>query len=340
MKRAIVILLVVILVGVMAQAAPSPQPSPTKEGVAKVTLLPEAEVATSRPVTVGDIAKIEAPAKSAGRIAAVVITSAPQPGTTRTIEAGYVRLKLDAAGFGNVKIAGHAKTALTGRCRRIGPQTLEELAKDYAAELLPKNNHNYEIEVERRPRELILPDEPAIEIKPRLYSGAIHPGVNTLAIDASLDGHVIATTSAVLRIKSTAVVLVAADTISQGQALTDQNTRCELRDITKIKDPLPGPAQDAPSQQGAGAVQPAGWVARRTIQAGAIITAADVALPPDIRSGEQVTLTVKCGAVAIRTSAEARQDGRVGDSIRVRSSVSNEEVRARVIAPGKVEITR
>jgi flagella basal body P-ring formation protein FlgA len=148
-------------------------------------------------------------------------------------------------------------------------------------------------------------------------------------MDALLAGRAISTASAVLQIKATAAVLIAADTIPVGQALTTQNTKCESRDVTRIKDPI---LQSAANDQS--------WVARRSIQAGAVITGADVALPPDIRSGDQVTLTVKCGTVAIRTSAEARQDGRVGDSIRVRSSVSNEEVRARITGSGAVEISR
>lgn len=319
MKRALLILLVITAIFLAGAIAHASEP--------KVTLLPEANVVTSRPVTVGDIAKIEGPAGSAGKIAGVAVTGAPLPGSRRTIEAEYVKLKLGTAGFGAVKVAGAAKITLTGKCRRISPQTLEDVAKDYATGLLPKGGPNYEIEVERGPRELVLPDDPAIEVKPRLFSAAIHTGVNTIAIDASLAGRVMATTSAVLRIKSTAVVLIAASTIAQGQALTEQNTKSESRDVTKLKDPI------SPAQQG-------GWVARRMIQAGSAITASDVALPPDIRLGEQVTLTVKCGAVAIRTSAEARQDGRVGDSIRVRSGVSNEELRARVTAPGTVEIAR
>ncbi len=114
----------------------------------------------------------------------------------------------------------------------------------------------YEIEIERSPREMVLPDDPAIEVKPRLYSTTIHTGVNTLAIDASLNGHSLATTSAVLRIKSTAVVVIAADTIAQGQALTDQNTRSRVARHHQDQ----GSRHASVGQQG--------WVARRTIQAG------------------------------------------------------------------------
>ena len=321
MKRALVISIVVLGILVVGAVGHAAEP--------KVTLLPEAQVRTDRPVTVGDIAKIDGPKAVSQKIGQVVVTGAPLPGGKRSIESEYVKLKLGSAGFGDVKLVGAARISLTGKCRRVSPKVLEDAIKDYAMGLLPQSSLTYEIEVERSPREMVLPDDASIEIKPRLFGPTIHVGVNTIAIDALGSGRAICTTSAVLRIKSTAVVLVAADTIAQGQALTAQNTKLEARDVTRLKDPIL-----------AGAAGDANWVARRTLQAGSVIGASDVALPPDIRAGDQVTLSVKCGAVAVRTGAEARQDGRIGDSIRVRSSVSNDEVRARITGPGAVEIVR
>jgi flagella basal body P-ring formation protein FlgA len=334
MKRGLVIL--TMLLGVLAAGATTHAgvatakhaASPPEERI-KVTLLPEVEVRTDQPVTVVDVATIDGPKARRLKIAQVVVTGAPLPGSKRSIESEYVKLKLGSAGFGDVKVAGAARITLTGKCRRVGPKVLEDAAKDYAMGLLPQGSLTYEIEVERSPREMVLPDDPSIELKPRLFGPAIHVGVNTIAIDALASGRAIRTTSAVLRIKSTAVVLVAADTIAQGQALTASNTRSELRDITRLKDPIL-----------AGAASDANWVARRTLQPGAVISASDVALPPDIRAGDQITLSVRCGAVAVRTSAQARQDGRIGDSIRVRSNVSDDEVRARITGPGAVEIVR
>ena len=176
---------------------------------------------------------------------------------------------------------------------------------------------------------MVLPDDPAVEVKPWLFCSSIHPGVNTVAKEAVLNGRTLMTRSAVARVKATANVLMAVDAIPQGQALTEQNTKVEQCDVTNIKDPVlqaPGGDND--------------WVARRTIQAGKVITALDVALPPAIKSGDTVTVTVKCGSVCLRTSAEAKQDGRIGDSIRVRSDASEDDVRARVVGPGAVEISR
>lgn len=335
MKRALLVLIVVTVV-LLARAAhagtPSHRISPpvqTAKASPKITIPADAQVATDRPVTVAQVARIDAPKSLSARIGDVVITSAPLPGSQRSIESEYVRFKLASAGFADVKVTGAARITLTGKCRRVSPQVLQETVKDYAMDLLPKDGLTYEIEVERAPHEMVMPDDPAIEIKPRLFSTAIHTGVNTMAIDASLAGRTLSTTTIVLQIKATAVVLIAADTISQGQALTAQNTKTESRDVTRVAAPVAASSLDTQ-----------GWVARRPLRPGAIITADDVALPPDVHSGDQVTLTVKCGAVSIRTSAEAKQDGRIGDSIRVKSSVSNEELRAHVISPGTVEIVR
>lgn len=321
MKRAILILFLIAGITLAKDVAYSSE--------LKVTLAPEVSVGTSQPVTIGDIAKIYAPAEIATKIASIVATGAPQPGSKRTIEADYVKFKLSAAGLNAVKVTGAAKVALTGRCRRISPQTLETLVRDYITGLLPKTDLTYEIEVERSPKELITPDDPTIEIKPRLFGATIHAGVNTIAIDALQAGRSIRTTSVVTRIKSIASVVIAAQTISQGQAISDKNTKIESRDITKLNDPIW--ASNDNSQC---------FVARRSILAGQIITTSDVAVAPDIRSGDQVTLTVRCGTVAIRTNAEAKQNGRVGETIKVISGISKEEFRARITAPGMVEVSR
>lgn len=321
MKRALLVLIVVFTVLVARAIAHSAE--------IKVVLPAQVEVGTSQQVSLKDLAKIQAPKAIAVKLGDVSITSAPLPGEERPLEAHYVQLKLSAAGFGDVKVAGAAKVTLVGKCRRVSVQQMQDTVKEFALGQLPQSGLTYDIEVERSPREMVLPDDPAIEVKPRLFSSSIHAGVNTIAIEALLNGRTVQTRSAVARIKATANVLMAVDAIPQGKALTEQNTKIESRDVTTVKDPiLQGPGEDR------------NWVARRTIQSGSIITASDVALPPAIRTGDSVTLTVKCGSVALRTSAEAKQDGRVGDSIRVKSGVSNEDVRARITGPGAVEIAR
>lgn len=321
MKCALIVFLVIVGVLIVRAIAYSAE--------MQVTLLPQAEVMTSQRVLLRDLAKISAPKAISRKIGEVVITNAPLPGEQRPLEADYVKLKLSSAGFANIKFIGAAKVTVTGKCIRISSEQQVNLVKEYALGLLPHDGLNYEVAIERLPREMVLPDESGMDVKARAFSSSMHPGVNTIAIEAIKNGETILTRSAVVRIKVTATVVIASDTIAQGQPLTAQNTVSEVRDISKINDPIRSGAANADN-----------WVARRTISAGAIITSLDVALPPAIRSGESVTLTVKCGSVSLRTSAEARQDGRIGDSIRVKSGVSKDDVRARITGPGAVEIVK
>lgn len=321
MKRALLILLVVVGILVARAIAHSAE--------VQIALLPQTEVKTSQPIMLKDLAKITAPKALSQKIGEVIISNAPLPGEQRPFEANYVKLKLSSAGFANNKFTGAAKVIVNGKCIRISSEQQVELVKEYALGLLPHDGLNYEVTIDRVPREMVLPDEPGMDVKPRAFSSTVHPGVNTIAIEATQNGRTIVTRSAVARIKVTATVVIASDTIAQGQPLTAQNTISEVRDITKIKDPIRSGTENAQN-----------WVARRTISAGAVITALDVALPPAIHAGESISLTVKCGNVALRTSAEARQDGRIGESIRVKSGVSKEDVRARITGPGAVEIVK
>ena len=323
MKRSILIPLVIAGLLLARAVAHSAQPR------LKITLPAQIEVMTSQPVSLKDVARIEAPKAVSERIGQIIVTSAPLPGEQRSVEATYVKLKIASAGFADAVVTGAERITVAGKCRRITPRQIQDMVKEFALSTLPAGGLVYDVEVERSPREMVLPDDPAVEVKPRLYSSSVHTGTNTIALEASLNGRTLQTRSVVARVKATADVLMAIDAIRQGEALTEQNARIESRDVTKLKDPIlqmPGEGRD--------------WIARRAIQAGSVITSSDIALPPAIRTGDTVTLTVKCGSVALRTSAEARQNGRVGDSIRVRSGVSKEDVRARITGPGAVEIAR
>jgi len=322
MKRSIIIL--TVLAGVLiARVAHS--------AAVTVTLRQSCEVRSSQSVTLQDIAKINAPKELAQKIGEIVVGAAPMPGEQRTVDTEYVRAKLSAVNPGcAVKIVGPEKITLTGKCVRVGVDELEGEVKAFIDNQLPHDNRTYDVVIGRSPREIILPGDSKYEIKPRTFGSAIRPGANTIAIDAVVDGRTVATRSCTVEIKAVADVLVATAMISQGEAISSKNTTWEQRDVTRMCNAIF-------MQQGG---ELGDWVARRTIISGAVLTSSDLTTPAAVKSGESVTLLVKCGSVVLSTTAEAKQDGRIGDSIKVHSSVSEEDVRARVTGPGAVEINR
>ncbi|MEN6582626.1 MAG: flagellar basal body P-ring formation chaperone FlgA [Armatimonadota bacterium] len=293
----------------------------------KVTLRPESQVQPAHTVTVGDIASIEAPKAVASRIGGVTIATAPLPGQQRMIKSSYIKLRLKSIGSsGDVKLIGPDEVAIVGECVKLSSDELADEAKSFVLSQLQNDSCTYEVTIERAPRELTIAAGGNIKLKSRFMGSAIRRGVNTVMVDVQRDGRTVASVSTPVMVKSVAQVLIATSPIRQGEALTASNTALEQREVTNIPDAV---GQDSEATQ---------WIARRSIKPGCIIVSSDVVLPPTVKKGDSVSLVVRCGNITLRTNGEVKQDGRVGDTVRVISAVSQSEVRARVVEPGLVEI--
>jgi flagella basal body P-ring formation protein FlgA len=84
----------------------------------------------------------------------------------------------------------------------------------------------------------------------------------------------------------------------------------------------------------------AGSRARRDIVAGELLTNALVVVPPAVRSGDEVRVTVTMGAVQVSGVGRASGSGQVGDTVRVSTPSSRRLLSARIIGRGAVEISR
>lgn len=293
---------------------------------ARVTFKPEAEVQPGGSVTVNDIAAIQAPADLAGRIARLSIARAPLAGQSRTLTAGYIKQMIARAEpKSTISVAGPDRIRVTGISSKVTGEELVEAARNFATESTPKDGREYEISVDPISREVIVPGGGAVSIRPEFISGSMRAGLNPVRLSVDVDDRGITTVYASVRVKVTATVLVATDQLQKDGELTTGNTIWDKRDISKF----PNAIIDKGDK---------GYVARKTIKPGAVITSNDVALPAAIKQGDTISLVVRCGGVLLQTSAEAKQTGSVGDTIRVTSPVSTGEVRAKIIEPGLAEI--
>jgi flagella basal body P-ring formation protein FlgA len=298
---------------------------------AKVTLRAEVEVRPARAVTVGDIAAIDAPKELLRGIEEVTVATGPLPGERGTIDASYVRLRLKAANKKTeINVLGPEKVSIKGSCVRFTTDMITREITNLVTGLLPQDNRVYDVTVERPPRDIVAAAGDDVEIRPKLVGASLRPGINNVSVDVMVDGAKVASTSATVMVKSVAEVMVATDTVRQGEPITASNVTWERRYVTKSPDVIEMPADGGMGE----------WVARRMIRPGSVIRSTDVELPAAIKSGDSVSLIVKCGNVVLHTTAEAKQSGRAGDTIRVLAQASQGEVRAKVIEPGVVEIRR
>ena len=80
--------------------------------------------------------------------------------------------------------------------------------------------------------------------------------------------------------------------------------------------------------------------ARRDIRAGEVLTGATVIVPPAVKSGDEVQVSVSTGVIELTTKGRASGSGHVGDLIRVLMPQSRKGLKARITGPGSVEIVR
>jgi flagella basal body P-ring formation protein FlgA len=74
------------------------------------------------------------------------------------------------------------------------------------------------------------------------------------------------------------------------------------------------------------------------VRLGAAIDRTQIEFPPLIRRGEAVTIRLPQGRLLLSVAGEAQQDGREGETIRVRNSSSRKEILCRVITAGQVQV--
>ena len=78
--------------------------------------------------------------------------------------------------------------------------------------------------------------------------------------------------------------------------------------------------------------------ARRDVAPGEVLTDAIVTVPPLVRSGEKVDVTVHIGSVEASGTAIASGSGHLGDTIRIIQRASRRLLNARISGPGAVEL--
>ncbi|MBB6523502.1 flagellar basal body P-ring formation chaperone FlgA [Pseudoteredinibacter isoporae] len=127
------------------------------------------------------------------------------------------------------------------------------------------------------------------------------------------------------RISAYAKILVAAQPLVRGQIL-------EKDDIIRQSKAV------SPNHTLLQEHQLIGQQLKRALPQGEAIRANFLTPPRVIRRGDNLILAARLGSASVSTSATALADGKVGEQIRVKNNRSEQIVKARVVAPGRVEV--
>jgi flagellar basal body P-ring formation protein FlgA len=130
-----------------------------------------------------------------------------------------------------------------------------------------------------------------------------------------------------VRVKRLLPVVVLARPVAQGQALSVDDVRLEMRE------------QGSLAQAGFAALDAVeGLQARRALSAGNVLAARDVMTPRLIKRGDPVVLVLQRDGIEVRMSGRALADGGLGDRIGVENTASRRALQGEVRANGEVGV--
>lgn len=224
---------------------------------------------------------------------------------------------------------GGASASRVRRAARVLPG--EIVAGEAVASLRAAIEHaglRPEVSVHRAPRDLAIPSG-RVEARPRPPSRAdVLARRPTLWVEVSVDGRLARTVPVTLEARALGPGYVATRSRSVGESIEPFDL--EVKELEwSGREPLP---------VGSMANQP--FRLRRRIEAGAIVSRADVEPVPEVTQGDWATLHAHQGMVELESRVVALQDGRAGQTVRVRLPTASSSILARVTGPGAVEVTQ
>jgi flagellar basal body P-ring formation protein FlgA len=324
-----------ILVTLVALACVTPaRAEPPAELV--VTLRPRAVVGP-RSVRIGDVADLSGgspPLREA--VAALDLTDAGAAHSGVTVKRQQVefRIRLAEVPAGLFRVEGADETRVERDRCTVPEAEVVAAARAAILKLLPWGADDVSVQLVQPVAAQLVVDSPRAEIliKAEPHSGNTPLGRVQMDVSFWADGTRQLVFPVYLDVRLYQKVAVASHKIERGEALSETNVSFDRRPVESLRDYLSSPEAVA------------GKRARQALLPGRILTAVDVeddgheVTPPLVRRGEAVKLLVRLGPVNVMATGEALQDGRVGQSVRVRNTDSKQVVLGRVTERSLVEV--
>ncbi|MDD2465899.1 MAG: flagellar basal body P-ring formation chaperone FlgA [Desulfobulbus sp.] len=290
-----------------------------------VQFQPRANVNGPR-IVLGDIAKIRSGGDQTEIIAQLPIASSPAPGKSKDLYTVSVinalRNRKEVAG---VDWQGSPTIVVERRATKIQKSQIETIL----AQFLKENGSNLpqaeiRLSILHAPEELLFPvGTLAWKVTPSRL-GIL--GSTSFSIAFTVNGHPAGNCVIRVRLVALGEVAVAATPLRKGEILSARSIRLEKRDLSGVDDPYTKKEQLI------------GLEASRTITAGIVFNHDNISAPAIIKNGEMVTIIARKGLMELTTKGLAKENGRQGETIRVKNISSNKMIHCRVDRPGVVSV--
>lgn len=297
---------------------------------AALELLPQAQVGAGT-VTLGEVARIRTTDLELIRaLVQLPIGRAPAAGQGVTLErealAGWIqqRLRLPAV----LSWSGPEQVRVVAGSRIVSGDQVAAAAGDTLRAWLAARSDRSDVQLAWSPRDVEAPAAGHVRLQPRPLAQSPLRSRMVVWVDVWVADRFVRTVPVSFAVQAWRDAPVAAAPLQAGAPLVPEQLARRPVDVAAL--------------DGAPLAQPGGEPARvrRNVAAGEALRARDVAAAPAVARGQWASLRSGEGAVVSETRVEVLQDGRPGDSVRVRQPGAMAQVTARVLGPGQLEILR
>jgi flagella basal body P-ring formation protein FlgA len=294
-----------------------------------ITMPPEAQVQGPQ-ITLGDVTEIQGePADTVARLRQVLLGQTPPAGVERLLSKSTLVTQLKHQGLWTqeIQFQGALQSRVMRASQRLEPQHLETVVRQALSRRLPQTTQPTSIRDIRGLSPVFVP------LGPVQYEVTV-PGRNMSLGSTSFTLTVQVAGKVEKQLHGTATITVAQEVVSlvrpvaQGEIITaDAVSRTQVQ----VTQPL--------RQVAAQPEDIIGKHARRSLAGNAPLSTQDVTTVPVVHRGDMVNIVLESPLIKMSTPGEALEAGKPGDTIRVKNTSSNREVRAQVIDKQTVRIS-
>jgi flagella basal body P-ring formation protein FlgA len=297
-------------------------------GGVTVTLPMEARVRGTE-VNLGTIADVRgADQELVERVRSIDLGYAPAPGFSRLLQESWLRQRVERIIPGvELEFLGQPATRVWPLVERIAPDRIRQAAEEEIKRLLQGEEGTFQ--AASPILEALVPAgvENAV-LRANLATDTLASGAVNVPVQVLVDGAPYRTIWTSFEVRVWHTVPVLRRHVRSGERLTDE--MFERRSVLR---------RDAGRGQALPLDAVFGSTAARDLAPGAVVTAADVHRPIAIEQGRSVILQVRKGAIVARIPGLARDNGSIGDRVRVVLLDTQAELIGTVRSRDLVEIT-
>jgi len=275
-------------------------------------------------ITLEDVARLN---PAAPQLEDVRLGRSPSAGESRDLDRAFIARALQRSGVNPEKVSwsGSETVTVTRAGQRISAADIQATIADYLAK---ERNQLPDVDIHFEPY-----SEPEAFVAPKgKLQVEVIPGADNLFSSRSLtliyrvDGRVVNNLTIRGKMSAQAAVVVASSRIRRGSKIQAGDVELVRCDITDIDEPVFSLAEAV------------GMELARGIRAGDPLEQRHLQAPVVIERGAFVQIIVQRGNMRIEATGTAREDGRLGEIIRVQNSSSLKEIHAQVIGTNTVKV--